>query len=92
MVIKITQEVTVILKICYVSDVGGKATRLQYVKKKKKKKKKPHNKVNIVLSKKEMKDNRKRKYVDIKINKQTVQCLLDTGSDISIIDESTWKK
>ena len=30
-----------------------------------------------------MEDNRKRKYVDIKINKQTVWCLLDTGSDIS---------
>ena len=33
-----------------------------------------------------MKDNGKRKYVDIKINEQTVRCLLDTGSDISIID------
>ena len=29
-----------------------------------------------------MKDNGKRKYVIIKSNKQTVQCLLDTGSDI----------
>ena len=29
-----------------------------------------------------MKDNERRKYVDIKIIKQTVQCLLDTGSDI----------
>ena len=32
------------------------------------KKQKPNNKVNIVLSKKEMKDNGKRKYVDIRIN------------------------
>ena len=36
-----------------------------------------------------MKNNSKRKYIDTKINEQTVRYLLDTGSDISIIDEST---
>ena len=35
----------------------------------KKTKTKPNNKVNIVLSKKEMEDRGKRKYVNIKINK-----------------------
>ena len=39
-----------------------------------------------------MKDNGKRKYVDIQINNQTLRCLLDTGSEILIIDESTWGK
>lgn len=34
----------------------------------------------------------KRKYIEIKINGCNVNCLLDTGSDISIIDEVTWKK
>ena len=35
-VIKIPQEVTVILKIRYISNAGGKATKFQYVEKKKK--------------------------------------------------------
>ena len=65
-----------------------RAERLQSFSKLKKKKK-PENQINIVLSKKEMKNNGKRKYVDIWINEQTVRCLLDTGNDISIIDEST---
>ena len=46
--------------------------------------------INIVLSKK-FKSNSKRKYVDVKINGQTINSLLDTGSDIFIIDELTWK-
>ena len=52
---------------------GHKATVCWKKNKKQKRKQKPNNKVNIVLSKKEMKDKRKRKYTDIKISKQTVQ-------------------
>ena len=37
-----------------------------------------------------MKNNRKRKYVDMKVNGR--KSLLDTGSGISTIDETTWKK
>ena len=48
-------------------------------------------KVNVVLSK-VMKNNGKRKYVDMKVNGQNITCLLDTGSDISTIDETTGKK
>ena len=39
-----------------------------------------------------MKNNRKRKYVDMKVNGRNITCLLDTRSDISTIDETTWKK
>ena len=39
-----------------------------------------------------MKNNEKRKYVDMKVNGQNITCLLDTGSDISTIDKTTWKK
>ena len=48
-------------------------------------------KINAVLSK-VMKNNRKRKYVDTKVNGQNITCLLVIGSDISTIDETTWKK
>ena len=48
-------------------------------------------KINAILSK-VMKNNGKRKYVDTKVNGQNITCLLDTGSDISTIDETTWKK
>ena len=44
-------------------------------------------KINVVLSKV-----MKRKYVDMKVNGQNITCLLDTESDISTIDETTWKK
>ena len=44
-----------------------------------------------MLSKK-VNSNGKRRYVDVKINGWTINSLLDTGSDISIIDELTWKK
>ena len=46
-------------------------------------------KINVVLSK-VMKNNGERKYVDMKVNDRN--CLLNTGSDISTIDETTWKK
>ena len=48
-------------------------------------------KINAVLSI-VMKNNGKRKYVDMKVNGQNITCLLDTGSNISTIDETTWKK
>ena len=48
-------------------------------------------KINVVLSK-VMKNNGKRKYVDMKVNGRNITCLLDTRSDISTIDETTWKK
>ena len=48
-------------------------------------------KINAVLSQ-IMKNNGKRKYVDMKVNGRNITCLLDTGNDISIIDETTWKK
>ena len=44
-----------------------------------------------MLSKK-VNSNCKRKYIDVKLNAQTINSLLDIGSDISIIDELTWKK
>ena len=39
-----------------------------------------------------MKNNGKRKYVNMKVNGRNITCLLDTGSDISTIDETTWEK
>ena len=48
-------------------------------------------KINVVLSK-VMKNNGKRKYVDMKVNGWNITCLLDTGSDISTVDKTTWKK
>ena len=39
-----------------------------------------------------MKNNGKRKYVDMKVNGRNITRLLDTRSDISTIDETTWKK
>ena len=48
-------------------------------------------KINAVLSK-VMKNNRKRKYVNMKVNGQNITCLLYTGSDISTLDETTWKE
>ena len=44
-------------------------------------------KVNALKTKDE-----RRKYVDVQINGQKVTLLLDSGSDISIIDESIWIK
>ena len=57
----------------------------------KKKKYQKSKKINIVLFKK-VNSNGKRKYVDVKINGQTINSLLDTGSVISVMDELTWKK
>ena len=39
-----------------------------------------------------MKNDGKRKYVDMKVNGRNISCLLDTGSDISTIDETAWNK
>lgn len=49
-------------------------------------------KVNVVLSKEEVRQGGERKFVNTKINGHIVKLLLDTGSDISIIDEVTWKR
>ena len=56
------------------------------------KKRKTRGKVNLVLTKKEIQSNERRKYVDVGINGHKVTFLLDSGSDISIIDEHTWEK
>ena len=48
-------------------------------------------KINVVLSK-VMKNNRKGKYVDMKVNHRNITCLLDAGSDICTIDDTNWKK
>ena len=48
-------------------------------------------KINAVLSK-VIKNNGKRIYIEMKVNGQNITCLLDTGNDISTIDETTWKK
>ena len=48
-------------------------------------------KINAVLSK-VTRNNGKRKYVDMKVNDRNITCLLNIGSDISTIDETTWKK
>ena len=45
-----------------------------------------------MLSKEEVRQVGERKFVNTKINGHTVKLLLDTGSDISIIDEVTWKR
>lgn len=49
-------------------------------------------KVRMVLTKKEIEEGQKRKFVQVKINGEKVQFQLDTGSDISIINETTWKR
>ena len=45
-----------------------------------------------MLSKEEVRQGCKRKFVNTKINGHIVKLLFDTGSDISIIDEVTWKR
>ena len=58
----------------------------------KKTKTKFKNKVNVVLSENVIKDGKKRKNVNTKINGQSVKLLLDTDSDICLINEQTCKK
>ena len=53
---------------------------------------KHNHRINVVLSKKEIEEGQKRKFVTVKINGTDVKLLLDTGSDISIINEKTWKQ
>lgn len=69
--------------------VGHRASHCR-TKQDKRRKWKP--KVNVVLSKEEIKQGGKRKFVHTQINGHSVKLLLDTGSDISIIDEVTWKR
>ena len=70
--------------------IGYKSTHCR--NKQKNKKIKFKIKVNIALFENIIKDGKKQKYVNTKINGQTVKLLLDTGSDISIINEETCKK
>lgn len=48
--------------------------------------------MNIVLSRQEIEEGQKRKFVQVKINGKNVKLQLDTGSDISIINTATWIK
>ena len=70
--------------------VGHRASQCRT--KQNKQRQKFKSKVNVVLSKEEVRQGGKRKFVNTKINGHTVKLLLDTGSDISIIDEVTWKR
>ena len=45
-----------------------------------------------MLSKEEVRQGSERKFVNTKTNGHIVKLLLDRGSDISIIDEVTWKR
>ena len=71
-------------KTCY--ECGFRGHKGSFCRKKKRK----TDRVNALRSKKQSSE--KRKYVDVSINGHTVTLLLDSGSDISIIDEDTWKK
>ena len=76
-------------KICF--NCGFKGHKGTYCRKRKQK----TDRVNTLRAKKvkpSEKRSEKRKYVDVLINGHTVTLLLDSGSDISIIDEDIWKK
>ena len=70
--------------------VGHRASQRR--NKQNKQRQKFKSRVNVVLSKEEMRQGGERKFVNTKINGHIVKLLLDTGSDISIIDEVTWKR
>ena len=82
-------------KFCYFKDkrcfscnrVGHKSSFCR-----EKKSEKSNHRVNVVLSKKEIDEGQKRKFVSVRINGTNVILQLDTGSDISIINEKTWKQ
>ena len=42
--------------------------------------------------KNKIEEGQRKKLVNVKINGQTVKLLLDSGCDISVINEQTWKK
>ena len=72
-------------KICFECGLKGhKGTHCD-------RKKRRTDKINVLRTKKE-KNCERRKYVDVLINGHTVTLLLDSGADISIIDEDMWKR
>ena len=60
--------------------------------KQKKKNKRSEANENIVLSKNDIEEGQRWKYLNVNINGHTVKLLLDSGSDILVINEQTWKK
>ena len=71
---------------------GNKGHISAHCKSKRNKLKSKKNKVNIVLSRQEIEEGQKRKFVRAKINGKNVKLQLDAGSDISIINTVTWIK
>ena len=50
-----------------------------------------NDRVKVILSRKEIEEGQKQKYVNVKINGVNIKLQLDTGSDKSIINVWTWK-
>ena len=71
---------------------GNKGHISAHCKSKRNRFKSKKDKVNIVLSRWEIEEGQKRKFVQAKINGKNVKLQLDTGSDISIINTETWIK
>ena len=44
----------------------------------------------VMLTKKDRNETLNRKFINIKLNDKSIRMQLNTGSDISIIDEKTW--
>ena len=51
-----------------------------------------NDRVKVILSRKEIEDSQKQKYVNIKMDVVNIKLQLDTSSDISIINVFTWKQ
>ena len=71
---------------------GNKGNISAHCKSKRNEFKSKKDKVNIVLSRQEIEEEQKRKFVQVKINGKNVKLQLDTGSDISIVNTETWIK
>ena len=79
-------------KICFNCGRIGHRSSHCMLKQKKGTKRDFKTNVNVVLTKKCIQNGPRRKYLNVKINGQTVKLLLYSGSDISVISEQTWKK